>query len=191
MQVTTLLIVDLEATCWKGNVEGLDRSQTVDDMEVIEFGCALCSTDGTIIDSRSLFVQPQQHRQLSEFCKRLTGIQQSDVEHAAFYPQVVKALNEWLQAFEISHWASWGNYDRRQLEAEQKRHNCAPDFCALPHINIKNLWRNQYAGDSNVGISDALEFHQLEFSGRLHRGIDDARNIARLVPFINLNQSEN
>lgn len=54
-----ILVVDLEATCWEGNVDGTDRRQSVDDMEVIEFGCVVCDNNGTVVDSKSYFVRPQ------------------------------------------------------------------------------------------------------------------------------------
>ncbi|WP_232709764.1 hypothetical protein [Idiomarina sp. X4] len=61
-----ILIIDLEATCWDGNVEGLNRKQTVDDMEIIEFGCAIAQLDGAVVDSRSFMVRPQAHPKLSD-----------------------------------------------------------------------------------------------------------------------------
>ena len=71
-----LLVVDLEATCWQDKVEGTDRRQSVQDMEVIEFGCVICNKNGDVLDAKSCFVRPQLHPKLSEFCTELTSIQQ-------------------------------------------------------------------------------------------------------------------
>ena len=30
----------------------------------------------------------------------------------------------------------------------------------------------------------ALDFHDIEFAGQPHRGIDDAQNVARILPFM-------
>ncbi|RUO63656.1 3'-5' exonuclease [Pseudidiomarina insulisalsae] len=186
MNQQLILVVDLEATCWEGNVEGLDRKQTVDDMEIIEFGCVVATFDGTAVAEKSLFVQPQVHPQLSDFCQELTSIRQSDVDKAPRYPQAVTELNSWLKNFELQLWGSWGDYDRRQIKAEQERHKLAPEFCALPHVNLKKQWRKDRVGSRKSGLMSALQYHDLEFQGSYHRGIDDALNIARLLPFINL-----
>jgi inhibitor of KinA sporulation pathway (predicted exonuclease) len=182
-----ILVVDLEATCWDGHVEGTDRRQSVEDMEVIEFGCVVCNEAGEVVDSRSYFVRPQLHPILSDFCIKLTSIHQSDVENAPFYPEVIKMLNDWLIQYPLSGWASWGNYDKNQLGSELNRHGIAPSFLRLPHVNLKKSWNKGKKHLRNAGPKVALEYHDLEFIGNYHRAIDDALNIARLLPFINLN----
>lgn len=70
------LIVDLEATCWDGNVPGHERTQIIEDMEIIEFGCVIADRKGTIYDSRSFLVRPVLYSLLSDFCMSLTSIKQ-------------------------------------------------------------------------------------------------------------------
>ncbi|WP_296592121.1 3'-5' exonuclease [Methylophaga sp.] len=178
-----ILVVDLEATCWEGNVDGTDRRQSVDDMEVIEFGCVVCEINGTVIDSKSYFVRPQLHPVLTSFCKELTSITQSDVERALYYPEVVTNLNDWLNQYDLSKWVSWGNYDKHQLNSELSRYGVSPSFLQLPHENLKKRWSEGKKALGNAGPKVALEYHGLEFEGNYHRAIDDALNIARLIPF--------
>jgi len=178
-----ILIVDLEATCWDGNVEGLERKQTVDDMEIIEFGCAIAQLDGAVVDSRSFMVRPQVHPKLSNFCTQLTTITQKDVESAPVYQDVVPKINQWLENYDFAAWGSWGNYDKNQISAEQRRHNLVPEFFSLPHINIKQQWRQGKVNSRSAGLANALKYHGLSFEGTHHRGIDDALNIARLLRF--------
>ncbi|THK41189.1 exonuclease domain-containing protein [Methylophaga sp. SB9B] len=179
-----MLVVDLEATCWEDKVDGTDRRQTVDDMEVIEFGCVVCEINGTVIDSRSFFARPKLHSVLTEFCTKLTSIKQSDVDNAPHYVDVTKTLNEWLGQYELSQWVSWGNYDKNQLLKEYERHGVCPSFLDLPHENLKKRWSKGKKAFRNAGPKVALEYHGLEFEGKYHRAIDDALNIARLLPFI-------
>lgn len=181
-----ILIVDLEATCWDGYVDGLERKQTVFDMEIIEFGCVVAQFDGSVVVSKSFMVRPQQHPILSEFCTQLTSITQSDVEAAPFYVDVVRDIDQWLNAYTLSAWGSWGNYDRNQIEAEQQRHHTAPKFFELPHINIKQQWRQGRVNSRKAGLANALNYHQLSFEGWHHRGIDDALNISRLLKHVEL-----
>lgn len=178
-----ILIVDLEATCWEDKIIGTDRRQSVEDMEVIEFGCVICDKEGSVVDSKSYFVRPQLHPTLTAFCTKLTSIKQSDVDIAPLYPEVVKKLNDWLAPYDFSRWSSWGNYDNKQLISELGRHGVAPDFLNLPHDNIKKRWSKGKKTFRHAGPKVALEFHGLEFEGNHHRAIDDALNIARLLPF--------
>lgn len=181
-----LLIVDLEATCWDGDMPGLARRQTVEDMEVIEFGCVVAEPDGKVLDAKSFFVRPVLHPQLSSFCTQLTGISQQQVAVAPVYAEVVQDINAWLAAYQPFCWASWGDYDRHQLDAERRHKGCEPAFMRLEHINLKQLWREGRVAKRRSGLQAALAFHGLAFEGQHHRGIDDARNIARLLLWIPL-----
>ncbi|HEC75294.1 MAG TPA: exonuclease domain-containing protein [Methylophaga aminisulfidivorans] len=183
-----LLVVDLEATCWEDKVEGTDRRQSVQDMEVIEFGCVICNKNGDVIDAKSYFVRPQLHPKLSVFCTALTSIQQSDVDSAQYYTDVVYELNKWLEGYLLRKWCSWGNYDKNQLLAETERHGVSPNFLMLPHHNLKKMWAKGKSTYRNIGPKGALEYHGLQFDGNYHRAIDDALNIARLLPFITFNE---
>jgi inhibitor of KinA sporulation pathway (predicted exonuclease) len=174
-----ILIVDLEATCWD------DRPQTVEMMEVIEFGLAVASVYGALVDSASVLVRPQLSPRLSPFCEGLTGITQAMVESAPEYAQALTLVDRWCGQYSCDAWGSWGEYDRRQLEAEAARHRHQPQFMSTPHVNLKKLWRKA-ARCKRQALRAALEHHGLSFEGRHHRGVDDARNIARLVPFIPL-----
>ncbi|MDV6327727.1 3'-5' exonuclease [Idiomarina sp. PL1-037] len=180
------LIVDLEATCWDGNVEGLDRKQTVDDMEIIEFGCVIAQLDGAVVDSRSFMVRPQVHPKLSNFCTQLTSITQRDVDSAPVYQDVVSKINQWLENYDLAAWGSWGNYDKNQIGAEFRRHELSPEFFSLSHINIKQQWRQGKVNSRSAGLANAMKYHGLSFEGTHHRGIDDALNIARLLRFTEL-----
>lgn len=183
-----MLVVDLEATCWKDNVVGTERRQTINDMEVIEFGCIVCTFNGEVIDSKSFFVKPQLHPTLTTFCTELTSIQQSDVDNAPTYSGVIKNLDQWLEQYELTIWASWGNYDKNQLIKEHDRYGVSPNFLKLSHENLKKRWSKGKKKFRNAGPKVALEFHGLEFQGNYHRAIDDAFNIARLLPFIKLDE---
>src|SRR5690554_4338728 len=81
-------------------------------------------------------------------------------------------------------WCSWGNYDRHHIQAESEAHGIAPRFLSCPHLNLKRIWRRSTGQKKKTGLASALAFHNLAFEGRPHRGVDDARNIVRLLPFM-------
>jgi len=154
-------------------------------MEIIEFGCALATRAGELLDSRSFLVRPVRNPDLSAFCRSLTGISQAMVNAAPPYPEVIYALDDWLgQPAESLVWCSWGNYDRHHIQAESETHGIAPRFLACPHLNLKRIWRRSTGQKKKTGLARALAFHDLAFEGRPHRGVDDAGNIVRLLPFM-------
>jgi len=52
------------------------------------------------------------------------------------------------------------------------------------HLNLKRRFAARQGLRKPVGMAGALRKAGLELAGTHHRGIDDARNIARLLPLI-------
>ena len=182
---TPLLVVDLEATCWENRRTPGGEPQSVTNMDIIEFGCALATRRGELLDSRSFLVRPTWSPQLSQFCTELTSISQSMVDDAPEFAEVLGQLDNWLGELTDSFiWCSWGNYDRIHVLADAEKHGRSPGFVARPHLNLKRLWRRTTGQKRMNGLAHALDYHQLSFEGHHHRGVDDARNMVRLLPFM-------
>lgn len=100
----TLLVVDLEATCW---AEGRGPRE---DMETIEFGAVLVlMSDLQPIDERSWFIKPKPHPVLSEFFTELTSITQGQVNAGLAFEKVSELIAAWLEPHrERLGWGSWG-----------------------------------------------------------------------------------
>jgi 3'-5' exoribonuclease 1 len=168
------LVVDLEATCDDGG--RIARA----DSEIIEIGAVL-------VDGRNLeplrefqtFVRPVVHPTLTKFCTELTSITQTDVAYAPMFAEVAPEL--WAFG-EGALFCSWGNYDRNQLAMDAAR---AGVDMPLPgdHANLKAIFASVLGGRKQ-GMTGALARVGLTPTGTHHRGIDDARNIARLLPFL-------
>ena len=172
-----IFIVDLEATCWENR-----GHYTVDETEIIEIGCVLARPDGTVLDEFYTFVRPVMDPILSDFCTQLTSINQSDVDQAPIYQEAMHLFDAWI-AGRAAIWGSWGNYDYREFASVERRFPSNAAFLNMHHVNLKKAWKKTTC-HPHAGLRSALAFHGLEFSGTHHRGIDDARNMARLLPFI-------
>jgi len=170
------MIVDLEATCQR------DGEFNLDEMETIEIGAVMfdCATL-TIVDEFQTFVKPTTKETLSEFCTELTCIKQSDVNNAPSFQEAFEALNGFAERHRAFAWASWGNYDKKQLLKDCER-NSLP-FRLPPHVNLKKAFRKAQKMRWELGMEKALLHVGLTPTGVAHRGIDDARNIARLAPW--------
>lgn len=179
-----ILVVDLEATCWDAATpEG--GTQSIHTMEIIEIGCVLTNRLGTVLDTRSFIVRPERQPILSELCIALTQITQAVVDNAPPLKDVIDQMNAWLEGMEtVALWGSWGNYDLNQLTAQCALDNADSQLLNLPHLNLKKLWRRTTRQRKKTSLAYALAYHELAFDGQPHRGVDDAWNIARLMPFL-------
>lgn len=186
MPTSTLLIIDLEATCWESRQAPNGEAQGNDNMEIIEIGCALATRQGRLLDTRSFLVRPTRYPVLSKFCTGLTSITQETVDEAPAFPGAIQAMNAWLGDLPDDFiWCSWGNYDRLHLETQSQEHDARPAVLAFPHLNLKRIWRRTTGQKRTNGFAHALAFHDLDFEGHHHRGVDDARNMARVLPYMN------
>ena len=170
------VIADLEATCWE---RGADPAR----MEIIEIGAViLASAAGEVTSEFGEFVRPILEPVLSEFCTRLTGIQQLDVESASTFVEVFPRFVDWI-GFRPYVLCSWGAYDLRQFQIDCKRHDLSiPDELAR-HVNLKQLFAGQQ-GIRPCGMKDALRRLGIPLEGDHHRALDDARNIAKIARFV-------
>lgn len=172
------LVLDLEATCCdKGSI-------APNNMEIIEIGAVMVESETlTIVDEFQTFVKPMRHTILTEFCKSLTSIAQTQVEIAPTYPEAIALLKNWLSGYSNGVFGSWGDYDRKQFKQDSNFHQL-PFPITYPHINLKQLFTETQGLGKRYGMAKALELVGLPLEGTHHRGIDDARNIAKLLPYI-------
>lgn len=170
----TYIIFDLEATCWDNNVDKLH--------EVIEVGATMFTNEHELVGHFSRFVKPVINPTLSTFCKELTHIQQSDVDSAKSFEEIMNEFATWC----ISNsndvvLCSWGFYDKNQIKSEAEYKKLNGEILSLlnNHISIKH----QFADIKKIrpcGVMKALKKCGFEFTGTQHRAIDDARNISKI-----------
>jgi inhibitor of KinA sporulation pathway (predicted exonuclease) len=172
------LVVDLEATCC--DRQSIPRQQ----MEIIEIGAVMVEAKSfNIISEFQTFIKPVRHTILTDFCQQLTSISQVQVDNAPFYREAIAIFKKWIDQYPNVIFSSWGDYDRKQFLQDCQFHQVAYPFNS-EHINFKKLFSLNQNLKSRYGMAQALRLAEIELQGTHHRGIDDARNIARLMPFI-------
>lgn len=177
---TRYAVIDLEATCSD------DRSIARSKCEIIEIG-------GVLVDARTLewieefqaFVKPVVYPKLTDFCTKLTTITQDQVDGAEGFAEVLAKLAPWF-ADGKTLFCSWGDYDNNQFALDAKRHKVTLPFTA-GHLNLKRAFSERRTAErgscEKFGNREAMELVGVAATGVHHRGIDDARNIARLLPW--------
>lgn len=179
-----LCILDFEATCWEGSVNA-------DEMEIIEFPSVLYKVDETnnqveFISEFSKYVKPTINPKLSKFCTELTGITQNVVDDKdtinIVYKQHINWLHENVPYDKPLIIATCGAWDlNTQLPREIRNKKLHPHSYYSKFINVKTEFQTCLNGQHPKGMMGMLQFLNITPEGRHHSGIDDTRNIAKIM----------
>lgn len=168
-----IIVVDLEATCWAGEPPIGEES------EIIEIGmCLLDLASEERLDNRALLVKPQRSK-ISPYCEELTTLTQNQVDAGISFEEACQVLMKDYDGRNRT-WASYGDYDRIKLQAQCQDRGVDYPF-GRSHINVKNLLALQLKLKREVGLPAAMDLLGMSLEGTLHRGIDDAWNIAAVL----------
>lgn len=185
-----LLVLDFEATCW----DQKDCSKSAP--EIIEFPCILYDIKkNKIISEFQQYVMPFENPRLTPFCTNLTGIQQHQVNNGVPLGTCLMLFKKWLRDQEFAHkiplnisdpmkkciMATWSNWDINiclRYECQRKRLTIPNVFNEW--IDLRQLYREHYLRKPK-GLYGALQELGLEFEGREHCGLHDAKNTAKLA----------
>ena len=173
-----IVVVDIEHTC------AMDGSIPPEERETIEIGAVLIDTCSLqIIDEFSELIRPITHPEISQFCTELTGITQAELDGVAHFPEVYSNFIDWLPDNSDYVIATWGSYDLVQLNIDCALHGM-PAFSPPTTLNLKIAFKETRNLKKKVGLRKALETSNISYQGSHHRALDDAKNTAKLLPFI-------
>ena len=168
------LVVDLEATCGD-TIAHHDR-------EIIEIGAVMVNHQFQIESEFQTFVKPVANPQLTKFCTQLTSINQTTVDEAPDFNVAISQFSHWMTAYPNRVFCAWGDFDRRQIQRDCKRHQLKNPL-NITCFNLKTMFARSQQMPGTYALKQAMELANLSFTGTQHRGIDDARNLAKLLPF--------
>mmetsp|Transcript_21743 Transcript_21743/g.74751 ORF Transcript_21743/g.74751 Transcript_21743/m.74751 type:complete len:269 (+) Transcript_21743:95-901(+) len=179
-------VLDFECTCdragWPAH-------------EIIEFPVVFVNASTLQVDFEFRhFVRPIERARLTAFCQQLTGIQQSAVDAALSLEAVLAELHTFLRTHRLVCRRADRSPEHRLFVLCTDGHWDILKFlrpeCARKKILLEPYWqrwvdvRRAFVHEfrcSNCSIEDMLEKFGLDFEGRPHSGVDDARNIARIL----------
>ena len=172
------LIMDLEMCMVKGSGR---KKMHGEKHEIIQVGAVLLDDKYHIVDEFSSYVQPE-YGIVDEFIENLTGITQEMVANAPRLRSVLMSFANWLSGRKATV-LSWSDSDYHQLQKEMRikkiRHHVIQDlfdeWSDFQRSFDKMLGlKNQYA------LEDAMKISRVAFMGKMHDGLCDAYNTARL-----------
>jgi inhibitor of KinA sporulation pathway (predicted exonuclease) len=167
-----LVVVDVEATCWKKGVFSRKK-------ETIEIGAVkllLDRADSTWPEFQT-FVRPLRLPRLSSFCRELTGITQENVDAAPRFPEALRLFLEWSEPLDQLVLATWSRYDVWQLDLDLEAHGLP--HLAIPFLDVKKLAARIVGAKSFE--ETARELTPDSDAMPRHRAIADARRTARML----------
>ena len=194
-----MLVLDFEATC-DGDVGALRRGERSNrpwpSQEIIEFPTVLIDARTmSVVDEFQSYVMPLRNPQLSSFCTDLTGIQQEWVDSAPAFADVLRRHTAWLQQHGLGAegadgrsmaFVTCGDWDLKTMLPAQlaleRDHRVPQHFRQWININrIYSQCRLPAGAEKASGMAGMLRGLGLSLDGRHHSGIDDCRNIAKIV----------
>jgi len=178
------VIIDFEATC--------DSVNPPAPQEIIEFPSVLVNARTLEIEGEfEAFVKPVYHPILRPFCTELTTITQEQVDSAEPFNTVYQNHQKWIQGYGLSlvntnkpcwSFVSCGDWDFISMFPTQlmASHIEEIPYCFTNWINIKK-WFCEFTGKPSMGMEGMLRYLKIPLTGTHHRGIDDCRNIAKIL----------
>ena len=160
-----------------------------DIMEIIEFPVLKVSGQTFQIESTfHSYVQPTIHRHINPVCTDITGITQDMVDGQPTLVEVLKLLDKWMREEGLlekgvtSCFATCGDWDLKTgLPSQCHYQNLHyPDYLRK-WVNVKDLFRSVTGIERKQSMMTMLRALNLELEGRHHSGIDDCRNIAKIL----------
>ena len=148
--------------------------------ETIEIGAYEVDAYGRVGSAFSRLIKPILHPQMSHFCRKLTQIDQADINRARDFPRVIQAFEDWIDVGgEPYVLAAWGNFDELQLRRDCRLHGVYEDWLD-PSINLKAQYRELRNLPKKRGLASAVRHEGYEWSGEQHRALDDAENTVKV-----------
>lgn len=170
-----IIIIDLEATCWEQDGD-YQRQYS----EIIEIGiCKMDAQTGRIIKNEGILIKPI-HSEISAFCTKLTSITPAMVEQDGFsLKEACEILADEYGSNKLT-WASYGAYDKQMLKDQCIKFGVNYPMSAQ-HVNVKVFFAEHHQLGRGIGMAGALKMLNIPLTGTHHRGVDDARNIAKIM----------
>ena len=152
--------------------------------EIVQIGAVMMNEAYEVIDSFSTFVRPD-YGKIDYFISSLTGIANKDVKNAPGLSEALCRMMEWFGDRKIRFYA-WSNTDYNQIRGEILDKNLDEETFAIfldreNWVDYQNIVSVRFKIGRSLALSDALQMTELDVDGRLHDGLADAMNTARII----------
>lgn len=152
--------------------------------EIIEIGAVKVDENFKVIDKYTSFVCPVQNKHLTKYIKRLTGIEQYEIDNARRFSEVFEEFKNWslLDNTEIII-LSWSKSDIFQIRAESEIYDVSCLWFNKRYVDLQRVYGfMNNSKNLQVALSNALIESGVNFSPeKTHRALQDSELMLKLV----------
>lgn len=152
--------------------------------ETIQIGAVLLDENYDKVAELSQYVHPV-YGMIDRKIEKLTGIHNYNVKHAPLLVEALKHMIDWIGDREYKVYA-WSDSDYNQLlyEIDSKKLS-TPEIERFMEetrwVDYQKYFDNRYEFTQAVSLECALSWTDIAIEGRLHDGLADAMNTAKLI----------
>ena len=167
------IVLDLEATCWLGKPpKGIN--------EIIEIGAVKINDFGEVTGHFSRLIKPVVNPRLSGFCKKLTGIKQSQLNTADNFEKVIMEFQDFIgYGQEDFVLYSWGNNDKDYLKKNCELFGMDTEWLNN-FVDMRKIYLDITGHKRKSGLKVIVESEGFEFEGEQHSAYVDAYNLSKI-----------
>lgn len=181
------IVVDLEMN----NVQRKSEARMFCTMETIEIGAVMLDDNLQEISSFRTYVKPEYNDCIMPKIRKLTGITDAMVINAPKFTDAFRMFTNWcLGTGDDINIYAWSDTDYNQIkkEMELKKYEMSDEEKMIiggGWTDFQKEFDCHLGFEKQVSLKTALEMAGIDFSGREHDALDDARNTAELLQVFN------
>ena len=179
----TIIVVDLEMN----NIRQKSDARRICTNETIEIGAVMLDDNLQEISSFRTYVKPEYNDGIVPKISRLTGITDAMVVNAPKFKEALRMFTNWCLGTgdEVTIYA-WSDSDFNQIRKEivLKEYEISEDernLLETEWTDFQQEFDGHLGFERQVSLRMALDMAGIDFSGREHDALDDARNTAELL----------
>lgn len=168
-------VIDFEFSCWRGYPPKGSKH------EIIEVGIVEYNTKTKELLNKKSFLISNEFGTVSDFCSKITGITQEDINNNGFeFKEVIEILkNEY--DLENRKAFFWGSSDYKQLEDDCRRKKVKIPINKF--YDLQKIFKSKVGNKNDMSLKNAVSYIGEEFEGKTHSAGDDAYNTAKILSY--------
>ena len=177
------IVVDLEMN----NIRRRSEARKICTNEIIEIGASMLDENLWEIGKFQIYVKPEYNDVIVPKISKLTGITNEMVANAPTFSVAFKQFTDWcLNIKDDVMIYAWSNTDHSQVmkEIQLKQYKLSEEEHKLMEhgwTDFQNEFDIHLGFERQISLKLALDMAGIDFNGRPHDALDDARNTAKLL----------
>lgn len=177
------IVVDLEMN----NIRRRSEARKICTNEIIEIGASMLDENLWEIGKFQIYVKPEYNDVIVPKISKLTGITNEMVANAPTFSVAFKQFTDWcLNIKDDAMIYAWSNTDHSQVmkEIQLKQYKLSEEEHKLMEhgwTDFQNEFDIHLGFERQISLKLALDMAGIDFNGRQHDALDDARNTAKLL----------